>query len=368
MQKGTANVGVVSSPTPKYRRIGQHLLEEIRTGKIKPGQKLVGEFELAERFKVSRVTIRNALGLLQDAGAIDRNRGSGTFVTDASNKTASQPAQNVQQVMFLFTDMPLFKAKSDYNLGELMAAERYLAQRDIGVSWATLSTEDIIHNSYPPLLEKGLCQGILLDGWVRDSHFALGERFGVPALAVGNHKISPDRPQVRVDIDQSLRKGMLALHERYDQPMALLIEPPTIDLTQDILTAYSQTLREIGQTNDLVYLCPQDNAHGAIQNLRRDVEDSRFSVITTDTIVADVSKMYRELGLTFESNPVLGLGWEEELSPEDRKAVYFMGWDHGTYVLRAVECLAEMMETGRRDVYEALPLSLRPPRNTEAFL
>lgn len=362
MQQEIQQAGVVSKSVPKYRRIGQRLLEEIRSGAIEPGEKLMGEFELAERFKVSRVTIRHALGLLQDAGAIDRNRGSGTFVTDTSKrKLASRPGQAISQVMFLFIDMPVAKVKSNYKLGELMAAERYLAERDIGVSWASLSTEDLIHNSYPPLLDRGLCQGILLDGQLRDSHFALGERFGVPTLAVGNHAISADRPQVRVDIARSLREGILTLHERYRQPIALLIEPPSIDLTQEILSAYSRTLREIGQPNDLVYLCPQDNAHGAIGNLLRDIEGSRFTVVTTDTIVADVSRTYKETGLTFEDNPVLALGWEEELSRQDKQAVYFMGWDHGSYVLRAVECLDELMKNTKNDVYETLPLSLRPP-------
>lgn len=362
MNRELVHIGKNRGSVPKYRKIGQHILDEIRSGKIKPGDKLMGEFELADHFQVSRVTIRNAMVMLRDAGAIDRSRGSGTFVTEAVERSAVQPAQDVQQVMFLFIDMPSSKVKSNYNLGELMAAERYLAQRDIGVSWATLSTENIIHNSYPPLLEKGLCQGILLDGRVRDSHFALGDRFGVPALAVGNHKISPDRPQVRVDIAHSLREGMLELRKRHNQPIALLIEPPSIDLTQDILSAYSKTLPEIGQSDDLVYMCPQDNAHGAIKNLVRDTDGSRFSVVTTDTIVADISRTYDETGLSFESNPVLALGWEDDLAPEDKDKVYFLGWNFSTYVLRSVECLTEMMENQRSEVYEALPLSFRSPR------
>jgi GntR family transcriptional regulator len=57
------------------------LLGELTSGQLPPGAKLPNETELAERFAVSRSTIREAVGSLMDAGYLSRRHGSGTFVT-----------------------------------------------------------------------------------------------------------------------------------------------------------------------------------------------------------------------------------------------------------------------------------------------
>jgi DNA-binding GntR family transcriptional regulator len=56
------------------------LLEDLATGKLEPGAKLANESELAERFGVSRSTIREAVRALMDAGLLARRHGSGTYV------------------------------------------------------------------------------------------------------------------------------------------------------------------------------------------------------------------------------------------------------------------------------------------------
>ena len=56
------------------------LRDDIRSGKMKPHQRLNGEIQLAEDFKVSRVTIRKALGCLENDQLIQRVQGKGTFV------------------------------------------------------------------------------------------------------------------------------------------------------------------------------------------------------------------------------------------------------------------------------------------------
>jgi GntR family transcriptional regulator len=75
--------------TSKRRRpslvdqVREALLEDLIDGKLDPGTKLSNENELAERFAVSRATVREAVLGLMDAGYLDRRHGSGTFVTYA---------------------------------------------------------------------------------------------------------------------------------------------------------------------------------------------------------------------------------------------------------------------------------------------
>lgn len=66
--------------TSLYEQIAATLQEEIERGAYEPSGKLPSESELVERFAVSRVTVRLALGRLTDAHVVERKQGKGTFV------------------------------------------------------------------------------------------------------------------------------------------------------------------------------------------------------------------------------------------------------------------------------------------------
>ena len=66
---------------PLYRRLAEHLLQEVVSGRLKPGDKLLPEIELADALDVSRSTLREALGILEKGGFIRRIHGIGSFVT-----------------------------------------------------------------------------------------------------------------------------------------------------------------------------------------------------------------------------------------------------------------------------------------------
>ena len=64
-------------------QVRQGLMDDLVSGRLTPGTKLPNENEIAERFGVSRATVREAvLGLLQ-AGYLTRRHGSGTYVMKA---------------------------------------------------------------------------------------------------------------------------------------------------------------------------------------------------------------------------------------------------------------------------------------------
>jgi len=52
------------------------------SGRLQSGEKLPSEEELRRHYGVSRITVRNALGRLEQEGLILRDRGRGTFVAD----------------------------------------------------------------------------------------------------------------------------------------------------------------------------------------------------------------------------------------------------------------------------------------------
>ncbi len=71
------------SGVPFYCQIQQRLLEQIRSGALKPGATLPSEHEIARQFRVSRMTGRHALKSLSSLGVTYTLWGKGTFVSGA---------------------------------------------------------------------------------------------------------------------------------------------------------------------------------------------------------------------------------------------------------------------------------------------
>lgn len=68
-----------------YHMVSNQILELIDSGVFPPGSRLPGERDLAEKFGVSRVSVREAEIALQAQGRLEIKVGSGAYVLDASD-------------------------------------------------------------------------------------------------------------------------------------------------------------------------------------------------------------------------------------------------------------------------------------------
>jgi GntR family transcriptional regulator len=78
--KGLRTVSANGNSVPIYQRIQNSIRKRIEEGKLRPGQVVDSERELAKAHGVSLMTARHALAELQREGLVERHRGSGTFV------------------------------------------------------------------------------------------------------------------------------------------------------------------------------------------------------------------------------------------------------------------------------------------------
>ena len=67
---------------PRYEKVYAHLLEQVTSGTLRPGDRLPGERRFAHLLGVSRETIRQGFRLAEDAGLIVRVPARGTFVAE----------------------------------------------------------------------------------------------------------------------------------------------------------------------------------------------------------------------------------------------------------------------------------------------
>jgi GntR family transcriptional regulator len=67
---------------PLYRQVSGFIAKAVEDGKLKPGDGLPSEGQLAEYMGVSVDTIREAFRVLRDQGVIETAVGIGSFIAD----------------------------------------------------------------------------------------------------------------------------------------------------------------------------------------------------------------------------------------------------------------------------------------------
>ncbi len=77
--------------TKVYHEIVSQIKGLIADGRIQPGDRLPAERELAELFKASRNSVRDALRVLEQMGLIESRHGDGTYVRALSPEELTEP-------------------------------------------------------------------------------------------------------------------------------------------------------------------------------------------------------------------------------------------------------------------------------------
>ncbi|WP_164520294.1 GntR family transcriptional regulator [Specibacter cremeus] len=179
MTEADSNLLVFESATPLYRQIAERLYSEIASGRLAPGAALGSEADLQEQFGVSRVTLRQAVGLLVEQGLVVRKQGKGTFVeasplkfpldtlegttqlaTTLGRPTTSQVTR-MQAIKGSSVIRQLLDTKPDENLIQVcrldFAGDQPLAFATIHLPeriGSRLTKQELEHEALYPLLER----------------------------------------------------------------------------------------------------------------------------------------------------------------------------------------------------------------------
>lgn len=68
-----------------YEGILSHIHQQVEEGVLRPGDKLPSERKLAERFRIGRSSVRDAIRILEVRGVVKPRQGGGTVVQDFSS-------------------------------------------------------------------------------------------------------------------------------------------------------------------------------------------------------------------------------------------------------------------------------------------
>lgn len=124
MNRGASNGSQRLDIRPAYAIATDHLRRAIHLGEFKPGDKFLPERQHAEQLGISRVTLREAIRVLEAEGYVEVKRGSAGGVTVlGSQQSSAQLRQLLRSRLQELLDMQRFREVNERLAAEL-AAER----------------------------------------------------------------------------------------------------------------------------------------------------------------------------------------------------------------------------------------------------
>jgi len=125
-----------SRDTAAGAQVVEHVRRQIERGRLKPGDRLLPERELAMRMGVSRPSLRSGLRTLQALGVIRARQGAGTFIADGPPRLGEAPLRFLA-ALHGFTRDQMFEARRVLEVG----AAGLAAQHATGEHMAAMAEE-----------------------------------------------------------------------------------------------------------------------------------------------------------------------------------------------------------------------------------
>lgn len=122
-----------------YRNIINHIKEEILKGNLMKGDKLPSERDMANKFKVSRASVREALIALEMVGLIESKRGSGSYIKESFDNSFFEP----MSIMFILENISvrsIYEFRCALELEAIVIATEKIEYEEI------LNLENILNN------------------------------------------------------------------------------------------------------------------------------------------------------------------------------------------------------------------------------
>lgn len=174
--------------------VTKQIKEAILGGLLKPGHRLPAERELAEHFKTSRLSVREALKSLETSGLLLIKPGSGVFVSEVSSRPMSESLFSILQMKKASIDV-LTEARLLFepNIARL-ACER-MAEEDLLKLERNIQEASRVSTIGMPLREKCLEFHLLIAEATHNPAIALSMKTFLEVLKEMSSKIvdpSPD--------------------------------------------------------------------------------------------------------------------------------------------------------------------------------
>lgn len=284
--------------TPIREQLREILLKEIEDGTFPAGGRIQSERELAQRFGISRASVRETIAELISAGILFRTVGRGTFVGQAA-AVRTPPPSPARDIVFLISDDIFHFVQTGYNL-ILRGVEAACRERGDRLLFKSLDlTADGLaaETSSKP-------SGCIVVGGLRRRQLDLLRENGIPLVLV-DFLIRPkidDVSSVTIDYAGGTRLAIRHLHELAHRQIGFIGFAGS-----DKYTAYWNSLEELGLRYDprwVEFLQPGDLEPGmlagyhAMQSILARPPLPTALIVTNDFVARGVCEALGLAGLT----------------------------------------------------------------------
>ena len=237
----------------KHRQIATEIQRLIRRRRLRPGDSIPSERDLAKRFRVSYNTIRYANDLLCRQGLIDRHHGRGTFLAHSPRKSS---CKTHRRLGLLYVDLahPLHP----YSQQLTFAIQRTALRAGYELIIEEMRTEELLQGKVPEMVRRRSVDALLLDGRVRDHHIRFLEDHSVLYLVLGNRPLGADVPQLRINVENLAYEITRELFQAGRRPIWFDADPAKADLWYvdlERFRGYANAVKAFAPVGSL-HLCP----------------------------------------------------------------------------------------------------------------
>ena len=164
------------SHVPVYWQIKESILKEITSGKLKPGDKILSEPQLKDKYGVSRLTARSAVTELVNEGYLVRKQGYGTFIQKPRIENSQERFKGFKSDMEdkgFTVSSDILESREIY-APEFIQSSLELAEEEKVFKIKRLRFANnepiVIHESYIP---TNLCPNLLENNFSNDSLYSV---------------------------------------------------------------------------------------------------------------------------------------------------------------------------------------------------
>ena len=183
-------MNIIEKKEYKYSDMVTKLHKEVLLRR--PGEQLLSEPSLAQRFGVSRGTVRKALRKLEDLGCISRKQGHGTFIREIETSSLER-----SEYVFLFSGN--YDA-NPYVFDQLRGIEKAVSGNHGVAIYKSVDDKSWLDEDVKGFFEQRTdINGILVDGDINNVHMHSLQAMNIPFILMGNHNISTEFPQISYD-------------------------------------------------------------------------------------------------------------------------------------------------------------------------
>mgnify|MGYP001403070765 CR=1 FL=1 len=242
--------------TSKCRIVARHLIDEIKSGKYRPGDKLDSINTLSQRLGVGRRVVAMAFAILAKENYVITEHGSGTYINPQL-----KCGQFYRLGLFINQQNPMM---SGWTITSVFQKARKLGyQTVLGSNFEQeLELSDWLQS------EKQL-DGVLITGIVNDQLLQYPRRNNVPYVVIGNYDISPEHPQATTNVRKKAHAAFLPVFStrRYHR-IGIIIGISEFRATREFVQGIRDAIGECGLPVEEKLIChAEDDGYAAVVKL-----------------------------------------------------------------------------------------------------